>query len=250
MKNNFLFWRMFRGGDTGDMDIDSDSFIETLARSNYPGPDDDSEIEQPEEPKEVKPHWWEFRYLKGFRFLAIAGVGLMMLTIVITYSIIFVNDVILFENQIHINDQGAFNPHKSMNCEYGLYLFNTADVWANSGIQVSKGDRIKVNVSGGFQSSVENIIRFADDNKELKYRWVYYNNEGGKEVDSADRSALPYCLFRYGGKVDAHNRDYKELPMAFGAAMIGIFPESENLGGNPIIDDKDRAERVWECTKS
>ena len=170
---NHILEKWIGTGKSGTMDVDTDAFLDTLARSQYHG----SDIEpRPVEPEKERPlRWWEIPYQKGVRFIAIAGITFLMATLVIHYAIIYINDILLHENQLHINSQGAFNPHKSMNCEYALYLFNTADLWANSGIQVNRKDLIKINISGGYNSAIEGDVISAQNNTELKYPWKYYD---------------------------------------------------------------------------
>jgi len=242
-----ILLHLLRSGKLGNMEIDSDSLIETVARSNYPGPDDSTEI--PISPSnstdEIKPHWWEIPYIKGTRFIAIVATGLLMFTVIITSGIIYINDTLLYDNELNINNQGAFNPHKSMNCEYALYLFNTADVWANSGIQIGVGDRYRINISGALHSSVEGAIYGARNNTEQRYGWVKFENDGPKTLAKDEESTVGFCLYRYEKKKNAGEMDR----IAFGAPLVGIFPESSDLASNPIIDDSDRAERVWEWTR-
>ena len=72
----------------------------------------------------------------------------------------------------------SYYPYKTVNSnEYGAtivqnedneviyWLFNTADLWANSGIHVKKGDIISVRASGAFHSSIHHL---ADDAKKTK----------------------------------------------------------------------------------
>jgi len=256
MRNAFqhLLGKWLSTGQSGTMDVDSDAFLDSLARSQYHGPDIDPAPVEPEKDRPLR--WWEIPYLKGVRFIAIAGITILMTTIVIHYAIIYVNDVILHENQLHINSQGAFNPHKSMNCEYALYLFNTADLWANSGIQVNRKDWIKVNISGGYNSAIEGDVLSAMENTELKYPWRYYDAQpdrvrrghknkkdlslstGNLSQAGSDTTGLSLCIYR------STRKDREAKNIAFGSALYGIFPESSDIRNNPVIRTKEQADRV------
>lgn len=199
-------------GKSGDISLDSDGLLECLAKSEH------------------KPqHWWEIPYQKGLRLVLVLSVTVMMLTIIIYYGIRYINDVILYENQLTINEQGAFNPRKSLNCEYALYLFNTADLWANSGIQVNKKDRIRINISGACNSSVEGAIVAAVDNTEQKYQWVYYKRreKEKKTTDSINNDGIEYC-------VSEKREKSKQEDFDFGSVMFIIAPESGSLQYDPI----------------
>ncbi len=244
---NHLLEKWIASGRSGTMDVDSDAFLDTLARSRYHGPDIEPIPVNPEAERPLR--WWEVPYLKGYRFLVIVGIAVFMVTMVICGAIRYINDIVLYDNQLHINSQGAFNPHKSMNCEYAIYLFNTADLWANSGIQVNKKDRIKINISGGHNSAIEGVVNAARYNTELKYRWVSFDDaETGERswrnsqdrTMSVDTAGLSLCVYR------APDRIQKGI--GFGSALCGIFPESMDIQNDPLIKSEDRARRVWRWT--
>lgn len=73
----------------------------------------------------------------------------------------------------------SYYPYKTVNSnEYGAtiiqnedneviyWLFNTADLWANSGIHVKKGDVISVRASGAFHSSIHHLVIDAEKNRK------------------------------------------------------------------------------------
>lgn len=73
----------------------------------------------------------------------------------------------------------SYYPYKTVNSnEYGAtiienedneviyWLFNTADLWANSGIRVKEGDVISVRASGAFNSSIHHLVDEANENKK------------------------------------------------------------------------------------
>lgn len=78
----------------------------------------------------------------------------------------------------------SYYPFKAVNSnEYGAtiiknedneviyWLFNTADLWANSGIHVKEGDVISVRASGAFHSSIHHLVDDAKKNKKGR-KWV------------------------------------------------------------------------------
>ena len=87
-----------------------------------------------------------------------------------------------------------FYPYKSINSnEYGAtfikdedneiiyWLFNTADLWANSGIEVKEGDVISVHTSGAFHPSIHHLVQDADSNNALRDPWVLSGGKGRLE---------------------------------------------------------------------
>lgn len=88
----------------------------------------------------------------------------------------------------------SYYPYKTVNSnEYGAtiidnedneviyWLFNTADLWANSGIHVKEGDVISVRASGAFHSSIHHLVEDAKTNKKSR-NWL--NPIGGPDASS------------------------------------------------------------------
>jgi hypothetical protein len=87
-----------------------------------------------------------------------------------------------------------FYPYKSINSNnYGAtfikdedneiiyWLFNTADLWANSGIEVKEGDVISVHTSGAFNPAIHHLVQDADSNIALRDPWVLSGGKGRLE---------------------------------------------------------------------
>lgn len=94
------------------------------------------------------------------------------IVILVESFVFYINDVLLFENKVFMNQQGAFVPTQSCDREYALFMFTSSDLWANTGVQVREGDRIKIMASGAFNSSVSDLVHRANSNKALKYGWI------------------------------------------------------------------------------
>ena len=206
---NRIIDNLVSSGRSGDVRLDSDGLLESLAKSEH----------SPQ-------HWWEIYYQKGLRLVLVIGAAVITVTAILYYGIRYVNDIILYENHLSINSQGAFNPRKSMNCEYALYLFNTADLWANSGIQINEKDLIKINISGAFNSSVEGTIVAAKENTALTYPWVSYDNDNtyldNNDTVTDKKKGLDLCI----------SRSIKSFD--FGSLMYAIVPDSRNLREDPL----------------
>lgn len=111
------------------------------------------------------------------KFLLILFATIFSLVVLICAVVFFVNDVLFFDSRPTINAQGAIVPARSCNRETVLYLFNAADVWANTGIQVRNGDQIKVSYSGGFHSDIGNLKTSAEKNLKPRYDWITFARE-------------------------------------------------------------------------
>ena len=82
---------------------------------------------------------------------------------------------------------------KSEKGEVSYWLFNTASLWANSGITVEEGDVITIRSSGKFHSAIHHLYDATKDNKELKEDWI--GPEGVK--DNKDDNSGDYQRSRY-----------------------------------------------------
>lgn len=170
--------------------------------------------------------------------------ALGLLAFIISFSINVINDVILYDTSYHINEQGTFNPKKSLNSEYALFLFNTAEVWANPGIQIHNGDIIRINISGGFNASVKEVIYGAQNNTQPMYSWVYIGSKNlfDTKPDSIDEGSLMNCLSR-NHTHKMYSNDSIILDN-YGTILYTIRPESSDIINHPFNMDTSEI-RVW-----
>ena len=61
---------------------------------------------------------------------------------------------------------------KSENSEVSYWLYNTAILWANSGIDVEKGNIITIRCSGKFNTAIHHLYDSAKENKEMQDEWI------------------------------------------------------------------------------
>ena len=79
-----------------------------------------------------------------------------------------------------------FYPYKSINSNpYGAtfiqdedneiiyWLFNSADLWANSGIEVKEGDVISVRTSGAYHTAIHHLDKDANNNTMIRNPWSH-----------------------------------------------------------------------------
>lgn len=62
------------------------------------------------------------------------------------------------------------------------WLFNTAELWANSGVEVKKNDRLTIRSSGASNTAIHKLVNCAIDNQEPSYLWV---GTGGLDSDNS-----------------------------------------------------------------
>lgn len=74
-------------------------------------------------------------------------------------------------NVIKTNPYGA-TIIKNEDKEVIYWLFNTAELWANSGIEVKKNDRITIRASGAANTAIHYLVDGASDDCQPKFSWV------------------------------------------------------------------------------
>lgn len=117
----------------------------------------------------------------------------------IHFAIFLVNDVILFQKNVSVNETGAFVQSKVCESEQAMYLFTTSELWANTGIQLNKGDKIKLSVSGALNTSINSLYEGALKNKRPQYSWIMVgqNNDTVKSLWT-DNNLTIYPVSHFG----------------------------------------------------
>lgn len=162
---------------------------------------------------------WYFN--KRLRFLLVVSAVVMVLVSVVYYASAFINDVILFKTEMHVNEQGALNPQKALNSEYALYLFNASEPWANTGVRINEGDKFRIIISGGTNTDITEILESAKNNTRPDFSWVFYD----KWEPFKGESLLDLCLSK-GVEVNGEK-------VNFGSMLYTIQPEGANVVYSP-----------------
>ena len=119
-----------------------------------------------DERKETK--FWKriflFPYKNLWRFFLLLTITIVVSSFVLKYTISYIKDVILFKSDLSVNNHGVFMPSKACGRDYCLFLFNTSDIWTNTGIYLNKGDKYIMSISGAFHSSAGDMYLDADNN--------------------------------------------------------------------------------------
>lgn len=84
---------------------------------------------------------------------------------------------------IETNLQGATYV-KNEDKEVIYWLFNTADLWANSGIEVKKGDELTIRASGASYTAIHHLVDSSRDNGIPYDEWV--GTDGQKKTTRRD----------------------------------------------------------------
>ena len=70
-----------------------------------------------------------------------------------------------------MNDYGAVTTSTQDDTETTYWLFNSAELWANSGISVEKGDRLTIRTSGRNHGAIHHLSEASLENRRYGYQW-------------------------------------------------------------------------------
>lgn len=137
--------------------------------------------------------------------LVFLGISLIALVVKIYYPY----------NTVETNQYGA-TIIQSENNDVIYWLYNSADLWANSGIEVKAGDILSIKTSGAFHSSVHHLVRDANANK-LSDAWL--RPSGGYQSQN---------------EKDKARSEFRIAPQyPFNAILMQVFPPIfKDLGNN------------------
>lgn len=88
----------------------------------------------------------------NFWLLAIV---MMLIIVAMGYCVrFFITDLLFFSEAPYSNTGGALVIEQPLKRTHHIYLFNTAEYWSDTGIDITSGDRVYITVSGGFFSNI------------------------------------------------------------------------------------------------
>ena len=143
---------------------------------------------------EIVRHKRLFEILENPRSLWKVIASLFIIVIVLFVGLSFV--VIVIKNAypynvIKTNAYGA-TIMKTDDKEVIYWLFNTAELWANSGIEVQRNDRITIRSSGASNTAIHYLAKSADNDEKLEFAWE--GSEGNKRKDERSNFRKKFYL--------------------------------------------------------
>lgn len=158
---------------------------------------------------EIKRHQQLFEVLSNPKRMWRVLLSLFFIIIILFWGIALV--VIAIKkyypyNIIETNLQGATTMNTE-DKEVIYWLFNTADLWANSGIDVEKGDELTIRTSGASFTAIHHLVKASEENYKPDDEWV---GTGGQRKDNPrDKLRAEYRI----------NKNYDE-----GILLMQIIP--------------------------
>lgn len=142
----------------------------------------------------VKRHQQLFELLndpnKLWRVLASLFLVIIVLFIGLAFVVISIKKFYPY-NLIETNIQGA-SIVKSEDKDVIYWLFNTADLWANSGIEVQEGDVLTIRASGSSFTAIHHLVDASNGNMRPQDKWV--GTEGQDKDIPRDVLRMQYRL--------------------------------------------------------
>ena len=146
-------------------------------------------------------------------FLSVVIGFVVMAVLIVSF---FFKNVLLFSPHNHVNDAGALVMKQPCGKEHYVFLFNTAECWANTGIDVMAGDKLQISASGAYYGRVQDLALCAKRNVELPFAW----NNPSRKVSAV-----------YSNHMDAMNKAsglcmYRGEGARFGSLLCQIQPDA------------------------
>ena len=168
------------------------------------------EKEKPEVEIIIKRHQQLFELLQNPQMMWRVLLSLFLIIIVIFLGLTII--VLTIKryypyHEIETTIQGA-SIVKSEDKEVIYWLFNTADLWANSGIEVHEGDELTIKASGASYTAIHHLVNATDFNYMPQDKWV--GTEGQPKFTQRD-------LLRAGFRI---NKNYDE-----GILLMKVLPK-------------------------
>lgn len=103
----------------------------------------------------------------------------IVLTVLLLIAMIsfFLSQVLLPNPNQYVNDRGTLVFNQPLATEHYMFLLNSANLWADSGIEVIKGDNVQITASGSFYSDIYDLSDCASSNSRLRYKYFHQHHE-------------------------------------------------------------------------
>lgn len=106
----------------------------------------------------------------------------------------YIRDILFFTSPGYSNRQGAMVMEQPLMRTHHMFLFNTARVWGNTGIELMDGDEVEITVSGGFFNSIISQIKQARQNVKLPDAQYFNPTQSGIDHYTSKNIFQPFRL--------------------------------------------------------
>lgn len=145
----------------------------------------------------------------------------LAIVLLVSTFFFFFNSVLLLDSNQLINDYGTIHMEQPCGIESCVYLYNTAQPWTNTGINIVKGDEVRISASGAFYGRVFDLVNSAKKNETLPFSFI-----NPSVIDTSqslyDTNVVSLCMYN---KKDA----------VFGSLLYQIRKDNESI----LYDSRD-----------
>ena len=145
----------------------------------------------------------------------------LAIVLLVSTFFFFFNSVLLLDSNQLINDYGTIHMEQPCGIESCVYLYNTAQPWTNTGINIVKGDEVQISASGAFYGRVFDLVNNAKKNETLPFSFI-----NPSVIDTSqslyDTNVVSLCMYN---KKDA----------VFGSLLYQIRKHNESI----LYDSRD-----------
>lgn len=145
----------------------------------------------------------------------------LAIVLLVSTFFFFFNSVLLLDSNQLINDYGTIHMEQPCGIESCVYLYNTAQPWTNTGINIVKGDEVQISASGAFYGRVFDLVNSAKKNETLPFSFI-----NPSVIDTSqslyDTNVVSLCMYN---KKDA----------VFGSLLYQIRKDNESI----LYDSRD-----------
>ena len=173
-----------------------------------------------------------------FNFVVFVGVIVVYIMMLISIVVFFIKSVLFFPPNNHINGSGAVVMTQPCGREQYIFLFNTATCWANTGIQVMKGDHVQITASGSFFSNIGEQCNASILNRRTRYPRTSVSRDLRRDPMATYTRAL--CMYSdsdavFGSLLYQIKQDYKDFDYTSKRGTIKQLDEPNDE--NPVSFD-------------
>lgn len=135
----------------------------------------------------------DLRRSPRFNFILFFTVIVFYIWVIVAMVSFLLKDVLLFNPDRSVNDNGAIVMKQPCGQEHYIYLLSAATYWNNTGIELLEGDHFSISTSGAFYGDIVDLDSAARTNQALKYK--LNNSAYTQPVDSASRTMSRLCMY-------------------------------------------------------
>lgn len=125
-------------------------------------------------PRKIHFRGWSLQPTYIFRLVIVLIAIIVCSATFLFFSFKVIKEDLLEKGDFFSNEMGTIRVKLPAGREFALFLFNTSDLWADTGVELRDGDNIRLSMSGAFHPSLGHLLFDADQNNpNPEKKWVF-----------------------------------------------------------------------------